>query len=241
MLQKLTGYALMVLSVVCGAGSLAVFAAFPLGTAGVPLRLPEALVLPWDAMLSFAFFLQHSGMVRRGFRARLSAVIPPAYHRACYSVASGVVLVVVVMLWQPSPVRLLVLEGAYRWAARAAALLAVWVFIWGAVAVRDLDFFGLGSIRAYLRQSPACEPAFVVRGPYRWMRHPWYFAVILLIWSFPDLTADRLLFNVLWTGWVWVGAKLEETDLMAEFGDSYAQYRRKVPMLIPWRGPVGTL
>jgi methanethiol S-methyltransferase len=239
MLRNLVGYAAMALAVVCGAGSLAVFAAVPLGSVRLPVNWPEPLVLAWDALLSFTFFLQHSGMVRRRFRARLSVAIPPPYHRACYSIASGVALVVVVLLWQPSTIRLITLEGAYLWAARGAALLAIWVFIWGAVAVRDLDFFGLASIRAHLRHSPAGEPVFVVRGPYRWMRHPWYFAVIVLIWSFPEWTADRLLFNVLWTGWICVGARLEEADLTAEFGDAYTEYRRKVPMLIPWRGPAG--
>ena len=33
----------------------------------------------------------------------------------------------------------------------------------------------------------------VVRGPYRWVRHPLYLTTLLMIWSYPDLTADRLL------------------------------------------------
>jgi methanethiol S-methyltransferase len=236
---KRIGYALMVLSIACGAGSLALFAARPIGVLSVRLHWPESLLLPWDALLSFAFFLQHSGMVRAGFQARLSAVIPPAYHRAIYSIASGIALAGVVLLWQPSSIHLLVLGGAYRWVARVAVLLAIGVFIWGAVAVRDLDFFGLKSIRSYLQHSAPHEPVFLVRGPYRWVRHPWYFGVLVLIWSCTDVTADRLLFNVLWTAWVCVGTKLEERDLMVEFGDAYARYRQKVPMLIPWRGPIG--
>jgi hypothetical protein len=43
--------------------------------------------------------------------------------------------------------------------------------------------------------------------------------------------------DVLWTAWICVGAVLEEADLLADFGDAYRDYRRKVPMLIPWRGP----
>jgi methanethiol S-methyltransferase len=51
------------------------------------------------------------------------------------------------------------------------------------------------------------------------------------------VTADRLLFNVLWTGWIWIGAILEERDLVREFGDVYQRYQKAVPMLVPWRGP----
>ena len=76
---------------------------------------------------------------------------------------------------------------------------------------------------------------FVVRGPYRWVRHPFYFFSLLLIWSCPDLSLDRLLHNILWSTWIVVGSVLEERDLVADFGEPYRDYQRKVPMLIPWR------
>jgi protein-S-isoprenylcysteine O-methyltransferase Ste14 len=74
-----------------------------------------------------------------------------------------------------------------------------------------------------------------VRGPYRWVRHPLYLLVLIMIWSCPDLTLDRLLFNILWTVWIYIGALLEERDLVADFGDAYRHYQQKVPMLIPFR------
>ncbi len=78
----------------------------------------------------------------------------------------------------------------------------------------------------------------VVRGLYRWVRHPLYLATLMMIWSYPDLTADRLLFNVLFTGWIIVGTVLEERDLVENFGDDYRNYQRRVPMLIPYRKPI---
>ncbi len=60
-----------------------------------------------------------------------------------------------------------------------------------------------------------------------------------MLWSCPDLTADRLLFNVLWTVWICVRAVLEEADLVADFGEKYIDYQSKVPMWIPWRGRIG--
>jgi protein-S-isoprenylcysteine O-methyltransferase Ste14 len=79
----------------------------------------------------------------------------------------------------------------------------------------------------------------VVQGAYRWVRHPLYLVVLLMIWSYPVLTVDRLLFNLLWTIWIVVGAVLEERDLVADFGDDYREYQRKVPMLVPTRIPSG--
>lgn len=227
----------MILSVACGVGSLALLIGFPLGSFGIArMHWPEFGVLCWDGLLCLAFFLQHSGMVRRQFRDGISGIVPQCYHGAVYSIASGLVLAGVVILWQPSDKHLLVMEGPLRWAAYAGSLLAIAVFIWGVFALRGVDLFGLNSIRTHLRGSVAPDSGFVVRGPYRWVRHPWYAAAIVLFWSNTDLTADRLLFNLLWTVWVCVGARLEEKDLLAQFGTIYGEYRRQVPMLVPWRG-----
>ena len=54
-----------------------------------------------------------------------------------------------------------------------------------------------------------------------------------MIWASPDVTADRLLFNVLWSIWMVVATRLEERDLAADFGEAYREYQRSVPMLVP--------
>ncbi|MFW6284408.1 MAG: methyltransferase family protein, partial [Desulfosalsimonas sp.] len=73
------------------------------------------------------------------------------------------------------------------------------------------------------------------RGPYKFVRHPLYFFSLLMIWSCPDITADRLVFNVLWSGWIVTGAWLEEKDLVRDLGRQYRDYQKSVPMLIPWK------
>jgi methanethiol S-methyltransferase len=237
MREWLLAHFIMMLAVVCGVGSLALFVGFPVGSQNaVRMQWPESWVLWWDGFLSLAFFVQHSGMVRRQFRARISGAIPPRYHRADYSIPSGLVLASVAMLWQSSDDHLLVLEGPLRLAAHAGALLAISSFIWGVSTLRGFDLSGLRSIRTHLRGAAGLGPVFVVQGPYRWVQHPWYLGAVVLFWSCPDLTADRLLFNVLWTPWICIEARLEEAELLAEFGDVYDGYRRQVPMLIPWRG-----
>ena len=103
------------------------------------------------------------------------------------------------------------------------------------LALGSLDPFGLKSIRHQLDNTEPSPVRFTVRGPYRWVRHPLYSFYLLMIWSYPDLTADRLVFNVLFTGWMVVGTFLEERDLVTTFGDDYREYRKKVPMLLPHR------
>lgn len=229
---------MLVLSVLFGAGSVIMFVLLQ-SVHYIRMEWPDSYVLAWDALLSLAFFVQHSGMVRRPARARLAAIVPARYQGALYSIASGIVLALVVVLWQPSDTRVFSLTGIPRWVAQALSLLAVAAFVGSAMALRrSFDPLGLGPIRAHLRGHPYGPGGFVVRGPYLWVRHPLYACILVLFWTNPDVTVDQLLLSVLWTAWIWVGAVLEERDLIAEFGETYRAYQRKVPMLIPWRGRV---
>jgi methanethiol S-methyltransferase len=229
----------MVLATILGAGSVLLFAAGGAATV-VALHWSETERLLWDAGLSLAFFLQHSGMVRRSFHARIARVIPDRYQGAVYAIASGIVLALVALLWQRSDTVLLRLEGIPLWIAYGGAAIAMAILFWSVLALRSFDPLGLAPIRAHLRQEPVRSLPFTVRGPYRWVRHPIYSGILLLFWCTPVLTADRLLFNILWSGWMIVGTFLEERDLTAHFGDAYRYYQQRVPMLIPYRGPMAT-
>jgi protein-S-isoprenylcysteine O-methyltransferase Ste14 len=234
-------YSVIFLATLVGAGSLLLFGAFLLAAPFPILRfdVSEAQVLLWDAFLSMLFFIQHSGMIRRSFRAWLSYAVPPHYQPAVYSIASGTVLATVVLLWQPSHAVLYEIQGPPQLLFRAISFLAIAGFAWGVRALGKFDPFGQGSITARLRGKQHQPPRFVIRGPYFWVRHPLYFFMLVLVWSTPGMTSDRLLFNVLWTSWIICGSYLEERDLVAELGDRYRQYQECVPMLLPWRGPVG--
>jgi len=232
-----TAYVIFCLAVLFGGGSLIVFLVFL--RAGLPelmsLNLPANEVLWWDTGLCIAFFMQHSGMVRKSFRQRLAHFLSAEYEGAVYAIASGIVLLVLMALWQKSATIVTVPRGILRWPFHMAFWLSFAGFIWGARALGAFDPFGLRSILGRLRSTKPRRMSFVVRGPYRWVRHPLYLFMLLIIWSCPDLTGDRLLFNGLWTVWIVVGAILEERDLVSEFGDVYREYQRRVPMLIPRR------
>ncbi len=227
----------LALAVLLGVGSIGLFAWEDHPTF-VAFDWPPAIALLWDSGLSLLFFAQHSGMVRRPFRARLAAFVPARYDAAVYAIASGVALAIVALLWQRTGLHLIVLRGILRWVTVAGSLVAVAAFVATAYTLRPFDMLGIRPIWLHLHGDAPRSMPFVVRGPYRWVRHPLYSCVLLLFWSYPDVSADRLLLNVLWTAWICVGARLEERDLVADFGDRYREYQRRVPMLVPWRGRV---
>jgi protein-S-isoprenylcysteine O-methyltransferase Ste14 len=197
------------------------------------MHLDKSEVLWFDAGLSLLFFIQHSGMVRKPFRRWLERFIPEDYVGATYTIVSGIVLLLVILLWQTSTHTVVTPSGLLRWSLRAVSFFSLLGFCWGIKALRYFDPFGLRPIFNRLRGRNPKPMPFTVAGPYRWVRHPLYLFMILMIWPCPDLTTDRLLFDLLWTSWIVVGSYFEERDLIVEFGDAYREYQKKVPMLVP--------
>jgi hypothetical protein len=68
------------------------------------------------------------------------------------------------------------------------------------------------------------------------VRHPLYVAWAIAFWTTPTMTAGHLLFAAGMTAYMLVAVVFEERDLIAYFGHQYEEYRRRVPMFVPWLG-----
>jgi protein-S-isoprenylcysteine O-methyltransferase Ste14 len=230
--------AMVALTMVVGYTSLLAFFTFAFtGSFNlVRLGLSEPALLAHNAGLSLLFFIQHSTMLRTSFRRWFERFVRTEYHGAIYTMTSGALLLLLVVFWQESSHTLASAQGIPRWIMRGLFLLGILGFRWSLQALEKFDGFGIGPL-LHLRRgtTPRKNKPFKIAGPYRYVRHPQYFCALLMIWSCPDLTTDRLLFNSLWTAYIIIGAIFEERDLTATFGQEYREYQAKVPMLVPYR------
>ena len=76
----------------------------------------------------------------------------------------------------------------------------------------------------------------VIEGPHRYVRHPMYFAVVVLVlgwWLVLDYTFVLLMAGlfILWFNLVVI--RFEEQELRAIFGEQYESYSKSVPRFIP--------
>jgi protein-S-isoprenylcysteine O-methyltransferase Ste14 len=238
-MNKPVAYTMMAAAYLLGGLSLLWFGLFlffgPFFAVDLGLSPGEALLL--DGALCLLFFLQHSIMVRRSFQRRLGAVVPDHYHGAIYSIASGIALIAFLLFWQPTGLVMAAAGGPLRWLLRGLFIAATLGGLWGFRALGSFDGFGIRPIKLELQGKTRRETALTIRGPYRWVRHPMYLVVLIQLWSYPDITADRLLLNASFTVWTVIGSVLEERDLVAAFGDPYREYQREVPMLLPLKPP----
>ena len=70
------------------------------------------------------------------------------------------------------------------------------------------------------------------------IRHPWYVAVFIFLWT-RDLTAGTIIVNYVLSTYLIVGTLLEERKLVIEFGQEYQRYQERVSMFIPFEWLIG--
>lgn len=233
--SKLIPYLMILTTSLIGGGSLILFLIFLyLGSLNwVNFGLNKPYVLTLDALLCFVFFAQHSIMIRKPFKIRSGKIIPDHYYGAFYSISSGMILFMTMILWQDSQLYIFNGQDHIRALLRIIFFGSIGLFAWSCLAIGSFDFFGVGSIIANVRGAKNPTIPFIARGPYRWVRHPLYLAMVLMFWSCPDISIDRLFFNIFWTAWIVAATMLEERDLVKRFGEDYLEYQRTIPMLFP--------
>ncbi len=187
-----------------------------------------------DTLLLGLFAVQHSVMARPAFKRWWTRIVPEAAERSTYVLLSSIALIALFAFWQPI--------GGVVWdiqspAGRAAAY-ALFAFGWLLVLVstfliNHFDLFGLRQVWFYLRGKEYEPLAFVTPGPYRHVRHPLYLGWLFAFWATPTMTVAHLVFAVATTAYILVAIQLEERDLIRFHGRRYAEYRRRVPMIIP--------
>jgi protein-S-isoprenylcysteine O-methyltransferase Ste14 len=82
------------------------------------------------------------------------------------------------------------------------------------------------------------EHTLVTRGPYRWVRHPFYDAVALLLTANALAAANWFLFvgGAIALALIVLRTRREEDRLVARFGDSYRDYMNRTGRFLPKLG-----
>lgn len=210
-----------------------------LGNMVVPKSLDSGATDPWpttlmiDLGLLSLFAVQHSVMARQGFKRLLTRVIPAATERSTYVLASSLTLLLLFWQWRPL--------GGVIWEVQhevgRAVLYGGFAFGWILVLVttfviNHFDLFGLRQTWRAFQGQPQRAVPFVTPVLYRIVRHPLYVGWFFAFWCTPTMTVTHLLFAVMTTAYILVAIQLEERDLVRAHPE-YAEYRRRVPMLVP--------
>jgi len=208
---------------------------------GVPKHIDSgttgdfASALSIDLALLGLFAAQHSGMARQGFKRWWTRIVPTPIERSTYVLLSSLVLALLFWQWRPLPPMFWDVQNpSARWALYALAALGWLLVLSSTFVINHFDLFGLRQVWLHARNRVYPETPFVVRAFYRIVRHPLYLGFMIAFWTTPAMSLGHLLFAITTTGYILIAIQLEERDLITTFGDSYRDYRKRVPMLLPW-------
>jgi len=163
-----------------------------------------------------------------------------AFFRLSYNLFS-LVSAAVILYWQLRlPQQLLwSWHAEWRWLQAGVLLYAFFMFVAGARVYDLAAFSGVSQIKAYrLGTVPAGMP-FTCRGILKFVRHPWYSGGLAFLWGVGRITDVSLTAKLVLSVYLVIGAVIEERRLLAALGEEYAAYRRRVPMLFPWKNLAG--
>jgi protein-S-isoprenylcysteine O-methyltransferase Ste14 len=219
-----------------------------IGNFGVPRTLdgpasgPFLVSLAIDVGLLTLFAVQHSVMARKWFKDWWTQYVPKPIERSTYVLFSSLALILLFWQWRPL--------GGVVWSVEDApgriVLRILFAFGFGLVLlstflINHFDLFGLRQVWLYLLGRPYVTLRFGTPGPYKLVRHPLYVGWIFAFWMTPTMTLAHLLFALATTAYIMLAIQFEERDLVREHGESYEEYRRAVPMLVPFSGKRGEI
>jgi protein-S-isoprenylcysteine O-methyltransferase Ste14 len=200
-----------------------------------PRAVGRGTALAVDLGLRALFAVQHSVMARPAFKRWWTRIIPPAAERSTYVLFSSLALILLFFFWQPL--------GGSVWSLTSPAAVTTMMVLYAAgwalllyvtFLIDHFDLFGLRQVWFELGGRPYAPVPFVTPWLYRQVRHPLYIGWLMIVWATPSMTSSHLVFAAMCTAYILVGIQLEERDLV-RFHPEYDEYRRDVPMLLPFR------
>lgn len=193
----------------------------------------------WRDLVLLAFcwigyFALHSALASLAVKRRVAAARPdlmPYYRLAFNALALLLILPVLWLTYREPATMLWRWQGIAAWLANGLALVAIFGF-WRSLKSYDMqEFFGLRQLRLHVRRVEDQE-RFHLSPFHRFVRHPWYFFALVVIWT-RDMSVTTLLSSAFITLYFIIGSRLEEKKLLVYHGDTYRRYMARVPGLIP--------
>jgi protein-S-isoprenylcysteine O-methyltransferase Ste14 len=202
--------------------------------------------MPTDTLLNILtlvaawllYFVVHSALASLGVKNRIAASWPgfmPAYRLVFNALALALLLPIVwfmaantwPLVWQ--------WQGAGKAIANALSVAALVGFVWSLKYYDLQEFLGLRQWRGHIA-APEDQEHLQISTMHRFVRHPWYFFALVLLWT-RDMNSAQFVTNVMASIYLSIGAWLEERKLLVYHGERYRSYMQRVPGLfpLPWK------
>jgi protein-S-isoprenylcysteine O-methyltransferase Ste14 len=186
-----------------------------------------------NVLIVVLFGLHHSIAARSSFKQRISRFVPAAIERSTYVLISGIFMFAICLYWQPLAGTLWVTDNTIIVYLLKAIHVLGWLVL--VVATFEIDHFHLMGLKQSFTMNTAEDGKLKEYVLYRIVRHPIQTGVLMGIWSTAHMSMTQFMLSVSLTLYIFIGLYYEEKSLIAQFGDTYLDYKERVPGVIPFR------
>ena len=174
----------------------------------------------------------HSWLASLGWKNFLRRLLGDGFmrlYRLLYNLFAAISFIPILYLMLSLPDRMLYQAPApWNYLMRVGQLLSVVLLL---VAVMQTDMLSFAGLRQVFEEEKPGQ--LVTDGLYRSVRHPLYAFSLLILWLSPSMSLNTFVVSAGLTLYVLIGIFFEERKLLREFGQDYADYKSRTPMLIP--------
>ena len=190
-----------------------------------------------DVTLLGIFALQHSIMARQQFKTWWTKFISQTIERSTYVLLSSLALILLFWQWQPIGITIWNIDNLVVKIIFYSLFAFGWIIVlFSTFFINHFDLLGVRQVYLYFQGKEYTNLEFKTPALYQYVRHPLYVGWLLAFWMTPLMTVAHFLFALMTTIYILIAIQLEEKDLADIHGEKYNNYRREVPMLIPFMG-----
>ncbi|MBT7952688.1 MAG: isoprenylcysteine carboxylmethyltransferase family protein [Gammaproteobacteria bacterium] len=185
-----------------------------------------------NLLILILFGLHHSIAARPHFKEWLAQLIPAAIERSSYVLISGLFMCAICFYWQP-------LAGMVWSTDNATVVLTLQVihvlgWLVMVAATFEIDHFHLMGLKQSLSMNPVEDGELKENFLYSIVRHPIQTGILIGVWSTANMSMTQFILCICLTIYILIGLHFEEKSLEAYFGDTYLDYKKRVPGIIPF-------
>lgn len=191
-------------------------------------------------ILFFLFASSHSFLAAFNLKKRITGKVGTkiAFYRLFYNLSSIIIFIAVYFLSPKPNVVIYDLQFPYDIIIFIVQILGVVGFFWAGSYINLKEFLGITQIKRFFNGNYKVNDLdeyheLVIKGPFKYSRHPIYFFSIIILGARPTMDLFYLVFFLCMLAYFYVGSMYEERSLEKRYGNKYLQYKTKVPRLIP--------
>lgn len=195
---------------------------------------PMLKSLSINMLLILSFGVQHSIMARKGFKKIWTKIVPDPLERSVYVLFASAIVWLTMLKWQPMTLIIWDIQNnflktiCYLFFLGGASMAVYSIFL-----LNHFDYIGLRQIHLHFKIGRYQPLKFKTPTIYKYIRHPMTFGMLIFFLATPKMTIGHFLLAAGMTLYSVIGLKLEEMDLIDEFGEKYKGYKQEVGMVLP--------